>query len=99
MRRALFFNEFTHSNSASSSTGSSWRFNGNTGANTPWAQIELGGEYGQNSDGSSGNYNTGSVTVNVDFWGRKYYCPKQNFDDCSPYDPCLEALKEYRGLI
>jgi len=61
--------------------------------------MDLGGGYGENSDGSSSKYGFGSLNVFEDFHGTKYICPQQTYNSCNSFDPCVETLKEYRSNI
>ncbi len=90
----------THSQSSGSSNGSSWGFGGQLEAGKPLiGSITLDGSFNKTSNGTQGSYGYGQLQVNQDFWGDQIDCPRQETTSCSPYNPCVEALKQYRDAF
>lgn len=89
----------THSQTNGNGQGSSWNFSGTIKGGTPVVNAELGTSFNQNEQGQQENYDYGTFYVTADFWANLILCQEQTPESCTPYDPCLEKMKEYRSLF
>ena len=92
----------SHSTTNNNSSESFWGFSGGFKVNgilKPVIDINANGEFDKKDANGNSLYNTGSISIKETVSGNSIMCQRLTTDKCTPWDPCIEKLKEYRTLF